>query len=46
MTLADKLYTHDDVLAAISQQISRETDLRITILDENGTVLADTSEPA
>ena len=46
MTLADQLYPANDGLAAVIQNISQATALRITILDENGTVLADTAEPA
>ena len=46
MTLANQLYPANDGLAAVIQNISQATALRITILDENGTVLADTAEPA
>lgn len=45
-TLSDKLYQKDPQLAGIADEISRQTSLRITILDNNGAVLADTSEPA
>lgn len=44
--LADKLWTTDSSLISITNTISQETALRITILDCKGMVLADTSEPA
>lgn len=46
MTLADKLDAPNTALSAITQEISQQTALRITILNADGTVLADTSEPA
>ncbi|MCR5757472.1 MAG: hypothetical protein K6F95_06165 [Selenomonas sp.] len=44
--LADKLWAKDPDLKSITDTISQETHLRITILDRDGQVLADTSEPA
>lgn len=44
--LQDKLWQNDPAIADIAGRISQETSLRITILDGNGKVLADTSEPA
>lgn len=45
-TLADKLWITDSELISIADTISQKTALRITILDKDGRVLADTSEPA
>ena len=44
--LGDKLWTKEPDLKSITNAISQNTNLRITILDQNGQVLADTSEPA
>ncbi len=45
-TLKDKLWQKSPGISDIANVISQETSLRITILDESGNVLADTSEPA
>ena len=45
-TLADKLWAKNSDLLSVTNAVSRETGLRITILDKEGRVLADTSEPA
>lgn len=45
-TLKGKLWQKDPALMSLTNAISQETGLRITILDKDGRVLADTSEPA
>lgn len=45
ITLKDDLYYKNTNLNSIAEKISNDTSLRITILDENGNVLADTSDP-
>lgn len=44
--LADRLWAKSPDLITITNAVSQETGLRITILDKDGRVLADTSEPA
>lgn len=46
ITLKNDLYYKNTNLNNIAEKISNDTSLRITIIDESGNVLADTSEPA
>ena len=45
ITLKNDLYYKNTNLNNIAEKISNDTSLRITIIDESGNVLADTSEP-